>query len=295
MDTATDKNTRILHPRAKINLTLDVTGRRADGYHLVRMIMQSVTLCDTIYLTARPEPGITLETDSPSIPADEHNLMWKAADKLIRTCGIREGIHMRLEKKIPAAAGLAGGSTDAAAVFTGMNDLFQLGLSREELMRMALPLGADIPYCILGGTALAEGIGEQLTPLPAMPACAILLARPDIEVSTPWAYRTLDDTEVIRHPDTEKMLGALKAGSLTDLASGLENVLEQVTAARYPVIEDIRQHMLACGAIGARMSGSGPTVFGIYKDKKEAASAAEELQRSTLAKEITHISIQTPT
>ena len=276
----------ILEARAKINLTLDVTGVRDDGYHLVRMIMQSVALHDTVILTARKEPGLALRTDSGAVPADGTNLMWKAADRMIRTFGIREGLDMELQKRIPVAAGLAGGSTDAAAVITGINTLFGLGLDREELMRFALPLGADIPYCILGGTALAEGIGEVLTPLPPMPRCPILIARPDVEVSTGRVYRTLDQTPVLRHPDTEKALRALREGQLPLLAESMENVLEQVTAAAHPEITGIRRQMLETGALGARMSGSGPTVFGLYPDRQSAEAAMQALRQTGAAAQI---------
>lgn len=278
------KNTSLtLDARAKINLTLDVTGVREDGYHLVRMLMQSISLHDTVTLTVRETPGISLETDSRAIPADSSNLMWKAAERMFSVCGISPGLDMKLQKRIPAAAGLAGGSTDAAAVMLGINRLFRLGLSREELMRLALPLGADIPYCILGGTALAEGIGEILTPLPEMPACTILLARPEIEVSTGWVYRTLDSTLVLRHPDTGEALQALREGQLSRLAACMENVLEQVTVPAHPVVEEIRRQMLESGALGARMSGSGPTVFGIFSDKAAARTALETVQQAGLA------------
>ena len=272
-----------LEARAKINLTLDVTGVRDDGYHLVRMIMQSVKLHDTVSLTAREEPGLTLRTDSPAAPADSSNLMWRAAELLMQKCGISQGLDMELQKRIPVAAGMAGGSTDAAAVFVGMNELFSLGLSREDLMRMALPLGADIPYCIMSGTALSEGIGEILTPLPPMPACTILVARPDIEVSTGSVYRALDARPIARHPDTERALQALREQSLTDLAACMENVLEEVTAAEQPVITEIRACMLDAGAEGARMSGSGPTVFGLYKERSAAEAALEKVRESGLA------------
>ena len=272
-----------LEARAKINLTLDVTGVRDDGYHLVRMIMQSVKLHDTVQLTARKEPGLSLRTDSPAAPADSSNLMWRAAELLMKNCGIRAGLDMELQKRIPVAAGMAGGSTDAAAVLTGMNELFSLGLSQEELMRLALPLGADIPYCIMGGTALAEGIGEILTPLPAMPACTILVARPDIEVSTGSVYRALDAKPVIRHPDTERALQALQDQSLPDLAGCMENVLEEVTAASRPVITEIRERMLEAGAVGARMSGSGPVVFGLFEERNAAEASLEQLRNADMS------------
>ncbi len=272
-----------IRARAKINLTLDVTGVRADGYHLVRMIMQSVALHDTVRLTAARESGLRLRADSAAVPADSTNLMWRAAELLIKTCGIRSGLDMELRKRIPVAAGMAGGSTDAAAVFVGMNELFSLGLGREELMRLALPLGADIPYCIMGGTALAEGIGEILTPLPDMPACSILIARPDIEVSTGSIYHALDRQETVRHPDTDRALLALKDHSLRDLAGCMDNVLEDVAAGKWPVITEIRHFMQAHGAVGACMSGSGPTVFGLYTEKAAAENALEKLRDAGLA------------
>ena len=271
---------------AKINLGLDVTGRRADGYHMVRMIMQNVDLYDTLTFEESAEKGIRLYTSSPSIPADEHNLIWKVCALLMDKYHIESGVTVTLEKRIPVAAGMAGGSTDGAAAFMGMNELFALGLSGQEMCEMAVRLGADIPYCILGGTALAEGIGEILTPLPDMPECAIIIAKPAIGVSTKWVYTELDSREIASHPDIDGIRDAIARGDLQSVQKLLGNVLEPVTTARYTVITEIEQIMKTHGALNAMMSGSGPTVFGIYTDQAAAQESYQALEKSGLCPEL---------
>ncbi|SEK89685.1 4-diphosphocytidyl-2-C-methyl-D-erythritol kinase [Butyrivibrio sp. ob235] len=274
---------------AKINLGLDVIGRRDDGYHLVRMIMQSIDLSDDLSFEKRDDNKIVIETSDPRIPTDEHNLIYKAADQLRSHCNATDlGVTIRLEKHIPMAAGMAGGSTDAAATYIALSELWNLGLNTEELCALAVKKGADIPYCIKGGTALSEGIGEELTALPDMPSCHIVIAKPLLDVSTAWAYTTLDSAPIAEHPDIDGIKSAIEEGDLTGITDRLGNVLEPITSGKYPVIEEIRQILLANGAKGARMSGSGPTVFGIFenKDLVSANNAVKELQGRGIAPEL---------
>ena len=279
------KNHITIDAMAKINLVLDVTGKRPDGYHELRMVMQTVGLFDTLEFT-RSE-GVSIKTVSAKrekedyseeefinrIGSPEKNLAYRAVCQLKEIYGCADGLDIRLNKKIPIAAGLAGGSTDAAAAFEAANVLFGLGLSKEQLMEHAVGLGADIPYCIQKGTALAEGIGEKLTPLPKLPECSFLLVKPDIEVSTKWVYQNLKINEIEHHPDVEGMLMAIREGNLKNIASHMENVLEQVTEKEYPVISTIKYEMRRNGALNALMSGSGPTVFGLYSNMESALRA----------------------
>ena len=270
-----------LKATAKINLSLDVLRKREDGYHEVQMVMQKIGMYDRISLEALSgRPGIIFSSNLPYLPCDESNLAVKAAKLLMEQAGVTDGVDIRLDKFIPVAAGLAGGSTDAAAVLTGINRLFRLGISKEDLMKLGKAIGADVPYCILGGTALAEGIGELLSPLPDMPECRILLCKPPINVSTKEVYSGLRAAELTRHPDIEAMIAGLKAGNLEQITDDacMYNVLETVTADRYPVIHEIEQDMMHLGAVNAIMSGSGPTVFGIFTDKEKAETAKLRLK-----------------
>jgi 4-diphosphocytidyl-2-C-methyl-D-erythritol kinase len=270
----------------KINLGLDVLGRRPNGYHDVRMVMQTVYLYDQILLEKTDKEGISLETNLFYLPVNENNLAYRAAKMLIDEFAIKEGVHISLEKHIPVAAGMAGGSSNAAAVLYGMNRLFQLGLTDQELMDRSVQLGADVPYCIMRGTVLAEGIGEKLTPLPAMPKCHVLLAKPPISVSTQKVYEKLDAQEVTKHPDIDGILLGLQTGDLEKITSSMGNVLENVTITEYPQIESIKDVMKEEGALNAMMSGSGPTVFGIYDDKMLARRAAARIREEQLAKQV---------
>ena len=279
-----------LKARAKINLSLDVTGRRDNGYHDVRMIMQTIDLYDeiTIYKEAvrDKKDRIVLKSVSGEVAPDKDNLIYKAASLIMDECHIEDCVRISYKKNIPVAAGMAGGSTDAAAVFKGMNELFSLGLKSEELREMGVRLGADIPYCIMGGTALSEGIGEILTPLPAMPDCFILIAKPDIGVSTAYVYKTFDSLLEKYHPDVDSMISAIEKKNLTGITDLLGNSLEGVTVGEYPVIKNIKELMLGNGAKGSLMSGSGPTVFGVF-DKKETAMIAEaKIKEAGIAKDI---------
>ncbi len=259
----------------KINLGLDVLGRREDGYHEVRMIMQTVGIFDRVDLIRMEKPGITVETNLYYLPTNENNLVYKAAKLLMDEFHIREGIFIRLKKFIPVAAGMAGGSSDAAAVLFGVNKMFRLGLNTAQLMERGLKIGADVPYCILRGTALAEGIGEILTPLPPLPQCQVLIAKPGINVSTKFVYGNLraDALRKDERPDIDGMIAAIRGGDIYGIAAALGNVLETVTVKEYPVIRQIKEKMMEYGAIGSLMSGSGPTVFGLFTSPKAAREA----------------------
>ena len=270
----------------KINLGLDVLGRRDNGYHDVRMVMQTVYLYDQIKIERTKEPGIQLSTNLFYLPVNENNLAYQAANLLMEEFQISEGVKITLDKHIPVAAGMAGGSSNAATVLFGINQMFSLGLSQKELMERGVTLGADVPYCIMRGTVLAEGIGEILTPLPDMPKCYILIAKPPISVSTKMVYEKLDAHEIQEHPDIDGILHGLENQDLQQIASCMGNVLEKVTIEEYPVIEEIKSVMKDNGALNAMMSGSGPTVFGIYDDKQRAKNAASKIKELQVAKQV---------
>ena len=265
---------------AKINLGLDVLGKREDGYHEVRMIMQTIRMYDQLDMRKSVEPGIHLTTNKKYIPVDENNLVWRAAKLMMDTCGIMEGVSIHLHKVIPVAAGMAGGSSDAAATLVGMNRLFHCGLSKEKLMELGVQIGADVPYCVLRGTALAEGIGEKLTVLPPMPDCWILIGKPGISVSTKYVYTTLDLNTDTVHPDIDGMKKALEDGNLYGITERMGIVLQDVTIPAYPEVERIKEQMKALGAVNAMMSGSGPTVFGIFDNEEKAQKACQKLRES---------------
>ena len=273
---------------AKINIGLDVLRRREDGYHDVNMIMQTVGIYDQICLNREKTPGIRVKTNLFYLPDNENNLVYKAAKLLMDEFSIEDGVSIDLNKYIPVAAGMAGGSSDAASVLYGMNKMFSLGLSQDELMRRGVKIGADVPYCIMRGTALAEGIGEILTPLPPMPACFVLVAKPGISVSTKFVYENLhaNDLRPEQHPDIDAAIAGIRAGDLKATAQAMGNVLELVTAREYPVIEEIKNFMKKRGALNAMMSGSGPTVFGLFENKTTARNAFYQLRRTNLAKQV---------
>lgn len=271
---------------AKINLGLDVVRRREDGYHEVRMVMQTIHLFDRLEMRKTGTGKITMTTNLSFLPTNENNLVYKAARLLMDEFQIKDGIDVKLHKHIPVAAGMAGGSTDAAAVLYGMNRMFDLGLSREELMQRGVKLGADVPYCVMRGTALAEGIGEKLTALPPMVKCPVLIAKPPISVSTKFVYENLKLNDKTVHPDIDRLVEDIKAKDLAAIAADMGNVLETVTIPNYPVIAEIKEHMMAHGAVNSMMSGSGPTVFGLFDNEDTAAAAYEAMQESGLAKQI---------
>ena len=271
---------------AKINLGLDVLGRRENGYHDVRMVMQTIYLYDKVTLNKTEEPGIQLKTNLSYLPVDDKNIAYKAAKMLMEEFNIEDGIEIILDKHIPVAAGLAGGSSNAAAVLVGMNRLFQLGLSQQELMDRGVKLGADVPYCVMRGTVLAEGIGEILTPLTPMPKCFVLVAKPGISVSTKTIYEKLDAKEIEDHPDIDGIIEGLDEGDLNKVAASMGNVLERVTIEDYPIIDEIKNVMKEEGALNAMMSGSGPTVFGIFDDKAMAKQAEQKIRQLELTKQV---------
>lgn len=271
---------------AKINLGLDVLGTLENGYHEVKMVMQSISIFDKVNMTRNDSGKITMKTNLSFLPTGPDNLVYKAAKLIKDTYGIEDGIDIDLYKFIPVAAGMAGGSTDAAAVLKGMNILFNLKLSEDELKKLGVKLGADIPYCIMGGTALAEGIGEVLTRLPDCPMCYIVVAKPYISVSTKFVYDNLVLDENTVHPNTELIIKSITDNNIEGVANELCNVLETVTVKEYPVISDIKKVMIEKGALNSLMSGSGPTVFGIFTDKEKAEECNDYLRQSKLVKSV---------
>lgn len=275
----------------KINLGLDVVRKREDGYHEVRMIMQTVGVYDKIDLLPGGEPGIRVETNLYYLPNNENNLAYKAAKLLMDEFGIKDGLTIKIKKFIPVAAGMAGGSTDAASVLFGVNKIFSLGLTMEDLMKRGVRLGADVPYCIMRGTALSEGIGEILTPLPPMPQCQLVIAKPSISVSTKFVYENLNLTGLSKkdHPDIDGITEAIRNGDFYGVSGRLSNILETVTIPAHPVIRDIKERLRELGAVNALMSGSGPTVFGLFTSPEAAQNAYEEMRYgggSKLAKQV---------
>lgn len=268
---------------AKVNIGLDVLRRRPDGYHDLKMIMQTVDICDDLTLERDRDPGIQLRIDGADLPTDKNNLICRAAALLMEEKHIGEGVSITLRKRIPIAAGMAGGSADAAATMRGLNILFDMGYSVEELRKLGVKLGADIPYCVMGGTMLSEGIGEVLTPLTAPPDCHLVVAKPDIDVSTAFVYQNLRADSLPFHPDIDGMVKALAAGDLKGITDRMGNVLETVTVREYPVIDRIKKRMCELGAENALMSGSGPTVFGIFKEREKAENTAQAVREERLA------------
>ena len=267
---------------AKINLTLDILGKRPDGFHEVAMVMQTIGLHDTLVME-KTERDIELSINVPWLKADEKNLAWRAAELIRQEYGLEGGVRIELTKRIPVAAGLAGGSADAAAVLKGMNDLYGLQLDEEKLCELGARLGSDIPFCIMGGTMLATGRGEVLTRLSDMPETWVVLAKPRISVSTAWAYQNYDEQGADRHPDNEAIKQAIDRGNRKAVAGLLCNVLESVTIKKYDVIAEYKQMMLDRGAMASMMSGSGPTVFGLAKNREQAESIADVLRQETNA------------
>lgn len=271
---------------AKINLGLDVVRRREDGYHEVRMIMQTIHLYDRLKITKTKTPGIEIHSNLPFLPVNENNLVYKAGKLLMDEFGIREGVRVDLLKRIPVAAGMAGGSSDAAAMLYGINQLFGLKLSRQALMERGVTIGADVPYCLMRGTALAEGIGEKLKQLPPMVKCPVLIAKPQISVSTKFVYQNLKLDEHMVHPDIDTLIQDIRNKDLQAAARDMGNVLETVTIPNYPVIAQIKEEMMHSGAVNSMMSGSGPTVFGLFENEKQAKKAYDDMKQTGLAKQL---------
>ena len=271
---------------AKINLGLDVIRKREDGYHEVRMIMQTVGIYDRVCLTKRREPGIRVRTNLFYLPVDAENIVYRAAYLMMKEYSIKGGIEIELQKYIPVAAGLAGGSSDAAAVLYGINRMYQLGLSLKELMEQGVKLGADVPYCLMRGTALSEGIGEKLTLLPAAPDCWVLLAKPPISVSTKFVYENLHVDKLREHPDIDGMKQAIEAQNLQGVIEKMGNVLETVTIPYYPIVAKMKEQIWESGALNVLMSGSGPTVFGLFDCREKAQRGYEDLKRTDISRQI---------
>ncbi|MCL2338240.1 MAG: 4-(cytidine 5'-diphospho)-2-C-methyl-D-erythritol kinase [Firmicutes bacterium] len=267
----------LLKAHAKINLLLDVSGIRPDGYHELITVMQSLLLGDDLLL--EPAPEISLTVEGAELPGGPANLAWRAADLLRRRTGYRGGVAIRLNKRIPLAAGLAGGSADAAAVLRGLNKMWRLELGRGELSRLGAELGSDVPFCLGGGTALCRGRGELVTRLPALPAAGVLLVKPSFGVSTADVYRRYDAWPEISHPNSRRMLTAVATADLSAVAGSLGNKLEPVALAMHPEIGWIKEAVAAAGAAGVLMSGSGPTVFGLFPDQPSAVWAADRIKK----------------
>ena len=275
-----------LKARAKINLGLDVVRRREDGYHEVKMVMQMLRLYDQIDIEKTQESGILVRSNLSFLPTDERNIAYKAAKVMIDQFGLEQGVIIRIEKHIPVAAGMAGGSTDCAAVLYGMNKLFGLRLNQKKLRELGVKLGADVPYCLMRQTALSEGIGEILTPISPLQDCPILIAKPSVSVSTRHVYEHLKLDEQTMHPDIDGIVTALADGDLYGVTDRMANVLETVTVPEHPVIVEIMKQLRASGAVNALLSGSGPTVFGIFDDEEKAKKACEDMKASGLARQI---------
>lgn len=271
---------------AKINLGLDVVRRREDGYHEVRMVMQTIHLYDQLLIQKSEAPGIQIHSNLSFLPVNENNLVYKAGKLLMDEFDIYTGVSVELNKHIPVAAGMAGGSTDAAAMLYGMNQLFGLKLKRKDLMERGVQIGADVPYCIMRGTALAEGIGEKLSSLPPMVKCPVLIAKPAVSVSTKFVYQNLKLNEQKPHPDIDALITDIRNSDLDNICADMGNVLETVTIPNYPVIAQIKEQMLKSGAKASMMSGSGPTVFGLFGDEETARRARAEMKASGLAKQV---------
>ena len=279
-------NSIVLKSYGKINLGLDVLRRREDGYHEVRMIMQTVGLYDLLTMKKIKDDKIQMTCNLTFLPTDERNLVYKAVKLMKDKYHIKDGVEINLNKRIPVAAGMAGGSSNCAAALKGMNQLFDLGLSIDELCEIGVTLGADVPYCVLGGTAIARGIGEVLTPLPAPADCHVIIAKPPVSVSTAYVYGHIKPLEITKRPDIEAMAQSIKDGDLKKMASLIYNVMEDVTVGEYPIISEIKQVMLDNGALNSIMSGSGPTVFGLFDDKEKAQQCVKTLEEKGLTQQL---------
>lgn len=266
-----------LRAMAKINLGLDVVRKREDGYHEVRMIMQTIRMFDRVTVYRIPEPEIRISSNLHFLPVNENNIAYKAARMMLESQPVRGGVSISLQKRIPVAAGMAGGSADAAAVLYAMNRIFYMGYTLEELMDFGLRLGADVPYCLMRGTALAEGIGEELTRLLACPPCYVVIAKPAISVSTRFVYENLHLDETTRHPDIYGLADAICRQDLYGMLPYMGNVLESVTIPAYPIIGEIKERFMENGALISLMSGSGPTVFALFDNYEMALRAKEAL------------------
>ena len=260
---------------SKVNLGLDVLRRRDDGYHEVRMIMQTLKLCDELYFEETQKNEIRIVCNSENLECDENNLIYKAARLIMDEAGIDRGLDIRLKKNIPIAAGMAGGSSDAAAALVALNKMLNINFDIPKLKEIGVKIGADVPYCIEGGTQLSEGIGEKLTRLKDAPQCFVVVAKPHIGVSTKYVYENLHVETIKTHPNIDAMLKGIDAGDLIEISSHMENILENVTEKKYPVIAMLKSKLKSMGALNSLMSGSGPTVFALFDEKDKADKACE--------------------
>ena len=270
----------------KINLGLDVIRKRPDGYHDLDMIMQMVDVYDDVIIEKKAGEEIVVKADAAVLSNGKDNLAYMAAKMLFDEFGIKSGVEITIHKRIPIAGGMAGGSSDCATTLIGINEMFNLGLSKQQLMERGVKLGADVPYCVLGGTAIARGIGEVLTPLPTPPQCHVIIAKPPISVSTAYVYGHIRPDEITKRPDIEQMTLAIKEQDLNKLSDLLYNVMEEVTVSEYPVIEELKSIMLENGALNSIMSGSGPTVFGLFDDREKAQAAMKALDSKELTEQL---------
>lgn len=270
----------------KINLGLDVIRKRPDGYHDLDMIMQMVDVYDDVIIEKKAGEEIVVKADAAVLSNGKDNLAYMAAKMLFDEFGIKSGVEITIHKRIPIAGGMAGGSSDCATTLIGINEMFNLGLSKQQLMERGVKLGADVPYCVLGGTAIARGIGEVLTPLPTPPQCHVIIAKPPISVSTAYVYGHIRPDEITKRPDIEQMTLAIKEQDLNKLSDLLYNVMEEVTVSEYPVIEKLKSIMLENSALNSIMSGSGPTVFGLFDDRKKAQAAMKALDSKELTEQL---------
>ena len=270
----------------KINLGLDVIRKRPDGYHDLDMIMQMVDVYDDVIIEKKAGEEIVVKADAAVLSNGKDNLAYMAAKMLFDEFGIKSGVEITIHKRIPIAGGMAGGSSDCATTLIGINEMFNLGLSKQQLMERGVKLGADVPYCVLGGTAIARGIGEVLTLLPTPPQCHVIIAKPPISVSTAYVYGHIRPDEITKRPDIEQMTLAIKEQDLNKLSDLLYNVMEEVTVPEYPVIEKLKSIMLENGALNSIMSGSGPTVFGLFDDREKAQAAMKALDSKELTEQL---------
>lgn len=272
-------NTVEMVANAKVNLSLDVVRRREDNYHDLEMIMQEIDLADKIFIKEIDVDEIRVLCNRDDIPTDETNIVYKISYTIKNRFNIDKGLEIKIDKNIPIAAGLGGGSADAAATIKGINKLWNLNMSEQDMIDISKPLGADIPFCIIGGTAVARGIGDKLTKISGLKETMILLVNPEIGVSTKFVYQSLNLDVIEKRPDTGKLVDAIQANDLNYIANNMVNVLETVTIKEYPLIDKIKEEMIQYGAIGSLMSGSGSTVFGIFDDESAIDNAEKEFRK----------------
>lgn len=265
---------------AKLNISLDITGKRPDGYHDMAMVMQTVSLCDTLTVTETDGTAVTARTNLSYIPSDSRNLAVKAAQLYLQKAELGErGLELRLDKKIPVGAGMAGGSADAAAVLRALNRLYEQRLDREQLLELAAAVGSDVPFCLTGGTVLATGRGEQLQPLPPMPDCRYVICKPSFSISTPELFAKIDRTRLRRHPDTAGLVAAVEQGDLPGISRRMYNVFEDVNERKFRTVRELKSRLLDAGALGTVMTGTGSALFGIFTPETDIGSIAAELGR----------------